>query len=79
MLNENKYKNSVASVAASVMLEEDNCEDAVNGIAYEAYQAMNGETPMYLMDVDEMDRLLGEARAYVKANCDGYGFEWEEF
>lgn len=69
----------VDSVGTDVLREEDNCEDAVNGIAYEAYQAIHGETPMFMMDVEEMSKLIALARNYVKDNGKFYGIEWEEF
>ena len=66
-------------VGTDVLREEDNCEDAVNGVAYEAYQAVYGETPMMAMELDKMDGMLFAAREYVKRNGHYYGIEWEEF
>lgn len=69
----------VDMVSLDVLREEDNCEDAVNGIAYEAYQIINGHTPMYKMDVKLIDELKGYACAIVKRYGRFYGIEWEEF
>ena len=70
---------AVEMVGTDVLREEDNCEDAVNGIAYEAYQTIHGETPMFMMDVEEMDKLIALARTYVKRQGHFFGIEWEEF
>ena len=66
-------------VAIDVMREEGNCEDAVNVSAYEAYQFIYGETPMFQINVSNMDSLLGAARHYVKSNINRVDYEWEEF
>lgn len=69
----------VEYVGYDAMAEVDNCEDAVNCVARDAYVAMFGDCPMCEMDVEQVDALLGAARAYVKAKCSWHGFEWEEF
>lgn len=70
---------AVEAVAPEVMRSERNCEDAVNVIAYEAYQRIHGETAFADLNIRDMDGLLGAARQYVKAHGSAYGIEWEEF
>lgn len=72
-------KLAVEAVAHDVMEAEDNCEDAVNGIAYEAYQRLYGETPMHEMNQRYVDELLYAARWHVRKHGEAYGIEWEEF
>lgn len=69
----------VESVGYDAMAEVDNCEDAVNCTAREAYVALFGECPIFEMDVEQYDALLGAARAYVKSHAKWHGYEWEEF
>ena len=69
----------VEAVGYDVLRVEDNCEDAVNGCAYEAYMAVHGDVPLNEADRDEMDELLGYARRFVSEKCGWYGIEWEEF
>ena len=66
-------------VGPSVMREEGNCEDAVNGVAFEAYRLVFGEMPLCEADPDQMGALLECARQYVKHNARYYGLEWVEF
>lgn len=72
-------KLAVKEVAPAVMRAEGNCEDAVNGIAYEAYQLLYGPTPIGEMDRRRVDELMGAARWHVKEHGAAYGIEWEEF
>ena len=69
----------VDCVGADVMREEDNCEDASNCIAREAYVFAYGDVPMFEMDARIVDWLMGAACEYVKKNGERYGIEWEEY
>ena len=69
----------VDAVGADVLRIEDNCEDAVNCIAHDAYVTMFGYCDMWQMDIEQVDALLGIARKYVKAHGRYFGIEWEEF
>ena len=73
------HRAFVEEVGNSVLNEENNCEDAVNGIAYEAYCLRNGSTPFSQLEHDELDEFLREARRFVKKNGRFYNIEWEEF
>lgn len=60
--------------------ENDNCEDAVNEIGYEAFCMLNGKMSA---DTDEeevqLDRLLGIATEFVKKRGEHYGIKWEPY
>ena len=70
---------AIGQVGPTVMAEEGNCEDAVLGIAYEAYKLITHGAPLADADLDLMDDLQGRAADYVRANIDRAGFEWEEY
>ena len=59
--------------------EEDNCEDAVNVITREAYVLACGDVPMFEMDREIVNWLMGAACEFVKKNGEYYGIEWEEY
>lgn len=69
----------VDAVGYDVLREEDNCEDAVNGIAREAYVLSEGECPIMEMDASIVDWYKGAARSFVRDNGGSYGIAWEEF
>lgn len=69
----------VDCVGYDVLREEGNCEDAVNGIAREAYVFAYGETPMFMMDVKIVDWFKGLACEFVKKHGEHYDIEWEEY
>ena len=69
----------VDGVAAVPMFEEACCEDAVNVIAYDAYQAIFGNCPISQMDIAQTDELLRIARAHVKKNIRFASFEWLDY
>ena len=69
----------IDSVGMTIMREEDNCEDAVNSIAREAYVMLFGDCDMLSMKAGEVDELLRIAREFVKSHAESVGYEWEEF
>lgn len=69
----------VDAVAVVPMREEACAEDAVNVIAYDAYQALIGNCPMHQMDIEQTAELQRIARAHVKKNIRFASFEWDEF
>ena len=69
----------IDSVGHDVMREECCCEDAVNCTAREAYVKLFGECPIMSMDVREVDKLLGMAMEFVRANVRWVNYEWEEY
>ena len=69
----------VECVGYDVMREEDNCEDAVNGIAREAYVFAYGDTPYCEMDYEIVNEFMGIACEFVKNNGEHFGIEWEEY
>lgn len=72
-------KAIVELVGYEVLQEEDNCEDASNGIAYEAYTFAYGAVPMFEMDAKILDDFMGAACDFVKKNGERFGIEWEEY
>ena len=69
----------VECVGYDVLREEDNCEDASNVIARDAYVLAYGEVPYCEMDVANLNLLMGAACEFVKANGGSFGIEWEEY
>lgn len=69
----------VECVGYDVLREEDNCEDASNVIARQAYVFAYGDTPYCMMDIANVNWLMGAACNFVKANGKQFGIEWEEF
>lgn len=61
--------------------EEDNCEDASNVIAREAYVFAFGDIPMAEMfaDIENVNWLMGAACEFVKKNGEHFGIKWEEY
>ena len=70
---------AMVSMRDDVIAEQGNSEDAVNVLAYEAYQIVYGETSMCDMDVELMDELLVKAAWHVETRCEYCGIEWEEY
>lgn len=66
-------------IGNDVLRVEDNCEDASNVAAREAYVYIFGEVPYCEMEADKVDWLMGAACEYVKENGHYYGIEWEEY
>ena len=71
----------VDSIGFQVMQDVDNCEDAVNVIAGNAYRLLFGKPFFELTDgtIEQLNVLLGFAREFVKANIRWVDYEWEEF
>lgn len=74
-------ENAAAEADGNFVLHEsDNCEDAVNAIAYLGYAKLNEnvypETPE---EYEQLDRMLLFAREYVKKFGPSNGIVWEEF
>lgn len=62
------------------MEAEDNCEDAVNAVAYTAYFELFGvENVTEVKDFEALDTMLGAARSFVKSRIARVDYEWEEF
>lgn len=60
--------------------ENDNCEDAVNYMAYEAYMLLNGGSyPYEGDDIRQLNRLLGHAVPRVMKDGPRHGIEWFEY
>lgn len=75
---EDALERAAADACQSVALREnDNCEDAVNEIAYEAFYILNGK---YLIDttdeMNQLNRLMEHATSFVKKNGEYYGIKW---
>ena len=71
----------VDCVGIDVLREEDNCEDASNVIAREAYVFAYGDASMaeMLADRENVNWLMGAACEFVKEHGKHYGIEWEEY
>lgn len=71
---------SVEACATEALRRNDNCEDAVNCMAYDAYELLNGGLlPAFDSDFVQADRLLGLASEIVKARGEQYGIKWESY
>lgn len=68
----------VDSVAVEEMRKTKNCEDAVNAIAYKAYNIIFGETHLANVDFSELEKLLRPAREQVKTHGWVYQIKWQE-
>ena len=74
-------ENAAAEADANFVLHEmDNCEDAVNAIAYLGYAKLNdGGYPEDDEGYEQLDRMLLFGREYVKKFGPSNGIAWEEF
>ena len=71
---------AVDAFATRSMRENDNCEDAVNQIAYSAYGMLNDcEYPDTDEEYEQLDRMFGTARDIVRRHGSTFGIEWVEF
>ena len=60
--------------------DNDNCEDAVNQMAYEAFAMACGEQmPDTSEQFEQLDRLMGMATRLVKRDGETHGIEWVEY
>lgn len=73
-------REAVEAAAPAALEMVDNCEDAVNEIAYAAYEAMHdGAQPETADEIEELDRLMEYATETVKREGPAYGIEWEPY
>lgn len=71
---------AVDAFATRSMRENDNCEDAVNQMAYSAYGMLNDrEYPDTDEEYEQLDRMLETARYIVRNYGSVNGIEWVEF
>jgi len=69
----------IDSIGFQVMRDVDNCEDAVNVIAGDAYKMLFGSLELTDEAIGQLDALLGMAREYVKSHVKWVDYEWEEY
>ena len=69
------------AVAPAAFDEYANCEDLVNAIAYDAFEATRyyGARPETAEELEQLDRLMGYATEIVKRDGPAYGIEWEPY
>lgn len=73
---------AAAEAAAPAAFDEyANCEDLVNAIAYDAFEATRyyGARPETAEELEQLDRLMGYATKIVKRDGPAYGIEWEPY
>ena len=73
---------AAAETAAPAAFDEyANCEDLVNAIAYDAFEATHyyGARPETAEELEQLDRLMGYATEIVKRDGPAYGIEWEPY
>lgn len=74
-------ENAAVDACSSIALREnDNCEDAVNQMAYSAYGMLNDcEFPDTDKEYVQLDRLMAMATVIVKQRGSAFGIEWEPY
>jgi len=73
---------AAAEAAAPAAFDEyANCEDLVNAIAYDAFEATHyyGARPETAEELEQLDRLMGYATKIVKRDGPAYSIEWEPY
>lgn len=73
---------AVEAAAPEALASESNTEDAVNLIAYTAFEALNsGANPDTYADEDmeQLDRLIGYAAEIVRRNGPAHGIQWAPY
>lgn len=67
-------------IAEDAMKSVDNCEDAVNEIAYKAFKEISGRTyPRTMKEYQQLDDLMGIASEIVRRDGPANGISWEEY
>jgi len=73
-------ENAAVDACSSLVLREmDNCEDAVNAMAYLAFKMLNVYSPDTDEDNIQLDRLMTMASVIVKQRGSAFGIEWEPY
>lgn len=70
----------VEACSFKAMRENDNCEDAVNAMSYEAYAMLHdGTTPDSAEQVRQLDRMMNTAARIIMRTGSAYGIVWEPY